>query len=211
MIQLRKIFSPPPFADEEDRRIALPLNIILWLTGLVVILFIIATALLPTSQYLALPIEFSILAVIAICLVLMHRGLPRLSGYVFTISLWLLISVATLSYTEITSTGVSSLYTVILIGGILLGSSGSFLLALLSTIGVVANVFLMSSARGEPSPPPDAWMPAITVITNFILVAVVAWLGRRAVLSSVQDMQSSRVGSEPENGTTFMISLPALN
>ncbi len=122
----------------------------------------------------------------------MHRGLPRLSGYLFTISLWLLISVATLSYTEITSTGVSSLYTVILIGGILLGSSGSFLLALLSTIGVVANVFLMSSARGEPSPPPDAWMPAITVITNFILVAVVAWLGRRAVLSSVQDMQSSR-------------------
>lgn len=193
MIQsLRQLLSPPNFADEEDRGIALPLNIILWLTGAVVILFIIATWLLPTSQYLALPIEFAILAVIAICLVLMHRGLPRVSGYVFTIALWLLISVATLSDAEITSTGVSSLYTVILIAGILLGSRGSFLLALLSTVGVIANIVIMSRARGELSPPSEAWMPGITVITNFILVAVVAWLGRRSVLSSLQAVQSSR-------------------
>jgi signal transduction histidine kinase len=193
MIQkLRQITSPPIFTDEEDQRIALPLNIILWLTSVIVSLFIIFTLLLPNNQYLALPVEFAILAVIAICLALMHRRLPRLSGYIFTISLWLLISVATLSDSEVTSTGVSSLYTVILIAGILLGSMGSFLLAVLSTIGVIVNIFLMSQARGETTVPPEAWMPAVIVITNFILVAVVAWLGRRTVVNSLSGMRSSR-------------------
>ncbi|MEX1070988.1 MAG: GAF domain-containing protein [Anaerolineales bacterium] len=192
MDYLRGLLSPPHFADEDDRRIAFALNIILWLTGAVVILFIIATLILPNSQYLSVAIELAILAVIGICLVLMQHGLPRLSAYIFTLSLWLLISTATLSNNEITSTGVSSLYTVILIAGILLGSGGSFLLAVLSTVGVIANIFLMSIARGEASPPPEAWMPGITVITNFILVAVVAWLGRRSVLSSIEAVQSSR-------------------
>lgn len=187
-IKLPTLFSPPAFSDERDMRVAPVLNTILWVGLAITIVYILVSSALPPSIYLNYPVEFGLIAVHAIGLSVMHRGYPRLAAWTHTLALWSLVAAGTLSLPEITSTGVSSLYTVILIAGILLGSWGSFSLAALSAVGVTVNVFLMQGAELTY----DDWMPAITVTTNFLLVAVVAWLGQRSIVSSLSSAQSSR-------------------
>jgi len=187
---LFRFFSPPYLADEEKARLAVVLNIVLWAGLGLTILYVIASFLLPPSSYLNFPVGLGVVATHVVCLVLMRRGWPRISAIFYTLTLWLLISAATLYLGEVTSTSVSSLYTVILIAGILLGPWGSFGLAILCSLAVIFNI-LNIKGRGFSLEPSD-WIPAITVTANFVLVAVVAWLGQRSVLKSLTSAQSSR-------------------
>jgi signal transduction histidine kinase len=88
----------------------------------------------------------------------------------------------------VTSTGVSSLYTVILIGGILLGAHGSFGVAALSALAVAAKIYLDSGANLQY----EEWVPAVTVTLNFALVAVVAWLGERSIIGSLSKASTNK-------------------
>lgn len=187
-ISLPRFLFPPRFANENDNRLASILNICLWAGLVLTVVYTSATIFLPPSKYLNFSVEFSLIASHAISLVVMHRGYPRLAASLYTASLWLLIASATLSYGDITSAGVSSLYTVILIGGILLGSAGAFSLAVLSTAMVAAATFM---ARGAPISL-EEWIPSFTVAINFWLVAAAAWLAQRSIIKSLTRAESSQ-------------------
>jgi signal transduction histidine kinase len=190
LIRAQPFLSPPQFSNEYDARLAPILNTILWAGLALTLVYFVASLLLPPSPYLDLPIEIGVLALHAIGLLLLHRGLPRVAALLYTVGLWWIICTATLGTGPITSTAVSSLYTVILIAGILLGPRGSFGLAFLSTLGVIYNFLVIDTTTGSLQP--ADWLPAITVTTNFVLVAVVAWLGQRSIVASFISAQSSR-------------------
>jgi signal transduction histidine kinase len=189
-VRVQRFLAPPHFINDHDGRLAPILNTILWAGLALTLAYLIASLLLPPSPFLDLPIELGILSLHAIGLLLLHRGLPRVTAVLYTIGLWWIVCTATLGTREITSAAVSSLYTVILIAGILLGPRGSFSLVVLSTLGVIYNFLLIDTTTGAQES--SDWLPAITVTTNFILVAVVAWLGQRSIISSLTSAQSSR-------------------
>lgn len=186
----KQFLSPPQFANEDDARLAPILNTILWAGLALTFAYLVASLLLPPSPYLDLPIELAIIGVHALAILLMHQRLPRVAALLYTLGLWWLVCTAILGSGPITSTSVSSLYTVILIAGILLGPRGSFGVALLSTIGVFYSLLLIESNSANRQP--TDWLPAIIVTTNFALVAVVAWLGQRSIFTSLSSAQSSR-------------------
>jgi signal transduction histidine kinase len=178
---LSNFFLPPYFADEERRRRADSLNVILWAGLGLTIVYLLATLVLPTSAYFNIIFELLIITLHIICLLILRRGHTRIASWVYCIVLWIIVSYATLGIGEITSTGVSSLYTVILIAGVLLGPLGGFGLAALSVAAVsLIAVRLHLEFGGE-----EDWLPAITVSTNFALIAIIAWLGQRSILTSI--------------------------
>lgn len=179
---------PPRFAGDGDNNLAAILNICLWVGIAITVLHAVFTFLLPPSKYLSTPIELGLLAVHATGLALMHRGYPRLSAIVYTSCLWLLVTAFTFSYGDITGIGISSLFTVIVISGLLLGSAGSFGLAALSTLMVAASLFFV---RGTPFTTED-WIQLMTVAVNFGLVAFAAWLGQRSIIKSLTSAESSQ-------------------
>jgi signal transduction histidine kinase len=187
-IALPRLFFPPQFTKETDARIAPILNICLWAGLLLTLLYAVVTLFIPVTQYLNIPVEIGLIALHLVGLVIMHRGFPKPAAITYVAGLWLIIASATLSYGDITSTGVSSLYTVILIGGVLLGSPGAFTLAALSTIMVGLAMFF---AHGSPLSIQD-WVPGITVAVNFGLVAVAAWLGQRSIIRSLTRAETSQ-------------------
>lgn len=187
-LTLPRFLLPPRFSNDRDSRLAPILNTVLWAGLPLTVLYMLGTVFLPPSPFLSFPIELGILALHASCIFLMHRRQPQWAAAIYGLGLWLLVSYATLATTEITSTGVSSLYTVILLGGLLLGPAGGFGLAALSALGVVANIYWTH----EFAPAFQDWMPAVTVILNFGLVAVAAWLGERSITRSMQSALSSQ-------------------
>jgi signal transduction histidine kinase len=187
-IALPSFFFPPQFAKESDSRLAPILNICLWAGLVLTLLYSVATLFIPVTEYLYVPVELGLIALHLVGLAIMHRGFPQVAAITYVAGLWLIISSATLSYGDITSTGVSSLYTVILIGGVLLGSPGAFTLAALSTIMVGLAMFF---AHAAPLSVQD-WVPGITVAVNFGLVAVAAWLGQRSVIRSLTKAETSQ-------------------
>lgn len=187
-LPLSQFLLAPRFSSDRDNRLAPILNTVLWAGLALTLLFMAATFVLPPSPYLSLPIELGIVVLHAICLILLHRRFPRWSATVYGLGLWLLVSYGTLTTSQITSTGVSSLYTVILLGGLLLGPAGGFGLAALSAIGILVSIYLMHGAN----PAFEDWVPAVTVILNFGLVAVAAWLGERSITRSMAHASSSQ-------------------
>ena len=187
-ITLPRFLNAPRFANESDSLLASLLNTCLWTGLFLVLVYTVVTFALPPSKYLNIPIEIGLIAIHSGGLILMHRGYPRLAAPVYVGFLWLLIAFATLSYGDVTSTGVSSLYTVILIGGILLGSAGAFGLAALNTLMVAAATFI----GYDMTPGIADWVPALTVAVNFGLVAVAAWLGQRSIIKSLTTAESSQ-------------------
>ncbi|MCL5429064.1 MAG: GAF domain-containing protein [Chloroflexi bacterium] len=187
-IRLPKFLNPPRFANETTSRQAAILNVCLWVGLFLVVVYTFITLLLPPSRYLNITVELSLIALHLISLALMHRGYPWLAASLYTACLWLLIASVTLSFGDITGTGATSLYTVILIGGILLGIAGAFSLAALSMTVVAATTFF-----SQNTPPTiDDWIPALTVAINFGLVAVAAWLGQRNIIKSLTSAESSQ-------------------
>jgi putative methionine-R-sulfoxide reductase with GAF domain len=185
---LRRLFTAPSFADDEQQRLALALNIILWAGAILTFAYIVASLLLPPSPFLHIPSELAVLALHALCILLMRRGQPKIAAAIYVGALWLIISASLLFLQEITSTGVSTFYTVILIAGVLLGARGSFTLAALSAIAIVVNIVALEAGDLESTD----WMPAITLTVNFALVAVVAWIGQRSIITSLTAASSTR-------------------
>ncbi len=189
-VHIQRLLAPPQFVNEHDARLAPILNTILWAGLALTLAYLAASHLLPRSAYLDLPIEVGILGLHVIGLLLLHRGLTRVAAVLYTVGLWWIVCTATLGTGGITSTAVSSLSTVILIAGILLGPRGIFSLVVLSTLGVIYNFQFVNTTTGAQQS--SDWLPAITVTTNFVLVAVVAWLGQHSIINSLTNAQSSR-------------------
>ncbi len=187
-LAIPRFLKAPRFPKDADSRLASVLNFCLWIGLVLTSAYTFVTSFLPSSRYFNFPVEISLIALHLISLALMHRGFPRLAAILYVFLLWLLIASATISYGDITSTGVSSLYTVILIAGVLLGSTGAFSLAILSTAMVVATLFVDHG----PLLTFDEWIPALTVAINFGLVATVAWLGQKSILGSLTSAETSQ-------------------
>lgn len=177
----------PRFPDPTLSRQAGILNFMLWVGLSIILVHIGITLLLPSTEFLNIYYEVLVALLQAICLVLLHLGRPRIASLLYTLGLWLVVSLWALEIGSITSTGISTLYTVILVAGVLIGPVGGLSLAALSAVAVAYMAIVTPDTAGQPD-----WAPAIIVVLNFGLVAVMAIIGEHALRTSLLSAEHSR-------------------
>ncbi len=177
----------PRFPDANIDRQASILNFMLWVGLTIILVHIGITFLLPRTEFLNLYYEFLVALLQAACLVLLHLRRPRLASLLYTLGLWLLVYLWAFELGSITSTGISTLYTVILVAGVLGGPVGGLSLAALSGLAVAYMAIANPDSAGQPD-----WAPAVIVILNFGLVAVMVIIGQQALRNSFLSAERSR-------------------
>jgi len=185
-VQWPKLFLAPKFPDPNVSRQAGMLNFLLWVGLSILVVHIGITLALPKTPFLNVSFELLVVALQATCLALLHLHKPRLAAFLYIFGLWLVVSIWATSLGEVTSTGISTLYTVILVAGVLLGPAGGLGLAALSTLAVVYIAVINPAASGQPD-----WGPTVIVILNFVLVAVMAIIGEHALRTSLLSAERS--------------------
>ncbi|MCW5873580.1 MAG: GAF domain-containing protein [Anaerolineales bacterium] len=177
----------PRFQDPTRTRQAGVLNFVLWVGLSIILVHIGITLLLPATEYLNIYYEIMVAGLQALCLAVLHLRKPRLASLMYTLGLWLVVSLWVLEIGSITSTSVSTLYTVILVAGVLIGPVGGLSLAALSAAVVAYTAIINPDSAGQPD-----WAPAIIVILNFGLVALMAIIGEQALRKSFISVEHSR-------------------
>lgn len=181
-----KFVLPPKFADPTINRQAGMLNFMLWVGMAIIVVHIGITLMIPTTPFLNISFELIVVALQAACLALLHLRKPRVAAFIYIFGLWLVVSIWATSLGEVTSTGISTLYTVILVAGVLLGPAGGLGLAALSTLAVGYIALANPTIAGQPD-----WAPTVIVILNFVLVAVMAIIGEHALRTSLLSAERS--------------------
>lgn len=181
-----KFVLPPKFSDPNTNRQAGMLNFMLWVGLSIIAVHIVITLAIPATPYLNVYFELLVVALQAACLALLHFRKPRLAAFLYILGLWLVVSIWATALGQVTSTGISTLYTVILVAGVLLGPAGGLGLAALSSIAVMYIAIANPAATGQPD-----WGPTVIVIVNFVLVAVMAIIGEHALRTSLQSAERS--------------------
>lgn len=184
--QWPKFVLPPRFEDPNINRQAGMLNFLLWVGLSIIVVHIGITLVMPKTPFLNIGFEFMVVALQAICLALLHLRKPRLAAFLYILGLWLVVSIWATALGEVTSTGISTLYTVILVAGVLLGPAGGLGLAALSTLAVLYIAVANPAIGGQPD-----WGPTVIVILNFVLVAVMAIIGEHALRTSLLSAERS--------------------
>ncbi len=117
----KQVLAPPIFEDAEKTRIAYALNIIvLTVLALAVIFSIFSIMVIPDQWVIVIPESALVLVGLGI-LSLMRRGYVRFASSLFSLVLWVIITLVTITSGGVRTPGFSTYTTVILIAGLLLG------------------------------------------------------------------------------------------
>lgn len=180
-----KFLRAPHFTDPHTRRLAGILNFMLWVGLFIMAVHLVLTLVLPRTPFLNPYFELLVALLMGTCLLLLHLRQPRLAAGGYVLGLWLVVTASAMELGQVTSAGVSTLYTVILVAGVLLGRAGGLSVAALSGMAVV---YMTWSAAGTSTPD---WAPIITIVLNFGLVALMAIIGEHAIRTSLVSAEHS--------------------
>ncbi|MCW5888285.1 MAG: GAF domain-containing protein, partial [Anaerolineales bacterium] len=180
-----KFLRAPNFTDPHTRRLAGILNFMLWVGLFIMAVHLVLTLVLPRTPFLNPYFELLVALLMGTCLLLLHLRQPRLAAGGYVLGLWLVVTASAMELGQVTSAGVSTLYTVILVAGVLLGRAGGLSVAALSGMAVV---YMTWSAAGTSTPD---WAPIITIVLNFGLVALMAIIGEHAIRTSLVSAEHS--------------------
>jgi GAF domain-containing protein len=143
MSWIRKIFTPPIFADDEDKaRTAGFLNIIVWAGGLIILVASPGLILFNETvadMWLTAGLIAAFLALLAGVLLLLHSGFVRAGSFALCITVWISVTTMIFFFGGLRTTESAGYLLVIFIAGLLLGGRWAVAfggLSLLAAIGV---------------------------------------------------------------------------
>jgi signal transduction histidine kinase len=153
----RWVASPVFEGDEEKTRIAGLLNAILFIILGLVAIYTVVT-LVTDPDVVGLTVEGTMIVLALALRHLMYRGRVRLASIILSLLLWALISVGTYLYGGLLGSGISSLFGVALIAGLLLGGRAAIVFAGLSVLS--SAVMFVTELLGIAPLPPAYITPA---------------------------------------------------
>ncbi len=177
--RLKKILTPPVFADEEKTRVARLFNII-FLVAIVVILiysFIVPFLYDGVTQLVVLTIIFLHITLALLGLFLIRRGRIRFTALLLTTSFWLSVTVAAYLAGGVNNTLFSAYILAILFAGIILGKRAIILFTSLVFLTAAALFYAEANSLLPPVTLPHNlaadWMSQNVQI---ILIALLLYL-----------------------------------
>jgi methyl-accepting chemotaxis protein len=184
--RIRNLMAPPLFEDDEEKtRIAGLLNTILIVVLVLVGLFGLV-AIVSGSGVSSWIIELALLAVNLGLLVLMRRGKVRLSAYLLSAMLWVIITGGIAMGGGLQGSGLSSYFGIVLIAGLLLGGRAGLSFAGLSIAAAVG----MLLAEANEFLPPGAETASSNVLVEFAVtmlgIAGLLYIATRSLNTALQ-------------------------
>ena len=180
---LREQLAPPTFADDEDKtRIAWWLYIILLLAAAVALLYSLLSPFIDPKPAQAVAINCAMLAIYGGIMVLLRKGYVALAGMIFSLLLWLTVTLSVAAYGSVLSPGLLNYFGTIAIAGLLLGGRaalGFAGLAILATFGAVYAEY--TNRLPAPIFPTSPLIMAWVAGTNFAVTALVTYMALRSV------------------------------
>jgi GAF domain-containing protein len=182
---IKHLLSAPVFENEDKTRIARMLNTIVLTVLVLAVVFTIFT--LPTSpEPVALSLVEGVLVLLCVCvLILMRRGRVQLASALFSLMLWVVITIAAVGSGGVRSPAFSIYTTVILIAGLLLGERIGIAFAGLSGVAGLGMLYaethgILSRLAGANNVPQlvPIWG---TLTTGFVITAAVLSLASRGI------------------------------
>ncbi len=173
---LRKWLAPPVFPeDEEKTRIAGLLNTITYIILALALLFSIP-ALIITPSLERILAELILIALGVGMIYLLRRGYVRLSGYLLSFALWLVITVVTYQYSGgFSGSTMSSYFGIVIIAALLLGGWAGAIFGVLSI--AATGWMLYAELQGfAPPVPPQANTYTLWMDFSVTMVGVVGLL-----------------------------------
>lgn len=186
MFRLKKIFTPPIFEEDENKtQVAFSLHILL-LTGLAVAAFSILIFLIiaPRSLPRVLATDLPIVMVLFIGWILVRREKVKLAALVVVCVAWIAQTLSSYLAGGLKSPlfGIGSML-VVLLGGFLLGQSGSFTLVFINIITGIA--FTYGEIRGW-IPPVPASVSYGSILMSYALNLLAAAAVMYVAISAIQ-------------------------
>ncbi|KAA3658360.1 MAG: hypothetical protein DWQ04_25370 [Chloroflexi bacterium] len=171
--RIRTFFAPPIFEDDEEKtRIARLLNIIL-ITVMALVMVFSVPALWMTPEFGRVLIELVLAGWAFVMLILLRRGYVRLAGFLFSLTLWAVVSYGTYEAGGFRGSTMSAYFGIILIAELLLGAWSGAIIGILSII--VTGWMLIASGRGWFPPAAEyATLTTFWVEFSTVVVGVVA-------------------------------------
>jgi methyl-accepting chemotaxis protein len=159
--RIRQLIAPPMFQDDEEKtRIAALLNTILLVVAVLVGLFGFV-AILSGRGITSWIVELALFGLTMGLLFLMRRGRVRLSAYLLSAMLWVIITGGITASGGLQGSGLSSYFGIVLIAGLLLGGRAGFTFAGLS---ILAGVGMLLAEASELLP------AAAEISSGFVLM-----------------------------------------
>jgi GAF domain-containing protein len=211
--QVKRWIAPPVFeGDEEKTRVAALTHTLLLAALLSEVLligsrFALRAPITNTTGSLILVMTLATLGLFA----LLHYGYVRATGLAFSITLWVILTCATLSDGGIHDAALTGYFVIIMLAGALLGGRALIFFTTLCVLTLVAtfyaeHAYLIRPHIDVPSAPIDLMFPVVMISVSGILlnyalrqVATAYTLARKdaeALSESNQELQSSRQALE---------------
>ena len=168
--QIKRYLAPPIFDDQDTRRVASLLNVVL-LTAMAtaVMAGIVLSIVLPGQLHLSLVFVSTFLLELGL-LFLMRRGQVRLAGALFSFALWVIGTTVIFISGGVRSLGVCVYFEVILIAGLLLGGRAGVGFAGLSFLAISVALYLELDGALPPVllpvTPAAAWVSSARAVTS---------------------------------------------
>ncbi len=204
MSWIRKLFTPPIFADDEDKtRTAGFLNIIVWAGGFIILVASPGLVLFNETvadMWLTVGLIAAFLALLAGVLLLLHSGFVRAGSFAMCIAVWVSVTAMLFFFGGLRTAGSAGYLLVIFIAGLLLGGRWAVAfggLSLLAAIGVFL-VYYGETAHLMPPAVQEAIRPRgdvdfddlFMLLAFAALMAVLLALVRRSIVNMLNRAQS---------------------
>ncbi len=202
---IRKFFAPPELTDAKITQAAAILNPILHIFSGASTVSIIYGIVTVIANQEVLPADFFLLGIAIGSLVfsiflraLMHRGMVRFVSGLITTFVLLVVWVNSAQYGGLNSLSTSGFVLVVVIAGLLLGTSGSLLFTGLSILGSFALNYLQSTGmigKSLPTTPhfSDWFVYALVLVMSALIVSLA---NRHIRTAQAQAQQSQQIVDE---------------
>lgn len=164
-------WKPPSLPDEDDKRIAAHLHVILIAFSLVALVLTVIYLVFPVDRQ-ALSVSISGTAVILylFALWLLHQGRVRPAGGILLLHLFAITTWIAINFDGVFDTSIIVYFLLIAVTGLLLGARAAFLAALLSAVGVLSIYYVTVIVPQTVAPPQQD--PDLRVAETIILLSL---------------------------------------
>ena len=195
MQKLRELFAPPVFPDDPEKtRLARLLNVILLTVMTLLILFSIPAFLL-TPEIGRILIELMLAGWSLIMLALMRRGHVRLSGFLMSLTLWVVVSYGTYESGGFHGSIMASYFAIVLIAQLLIGTRSGIALGVLS---ILFTGWLVYADEAGLLPPQASYATLPTFWGEFAAVAIGMIVITSLVINSLREALARAHKNEQE-------------
>ena len=189
--RIAHIFNAPTFEDEDKTRTASLLNTILLTMLALAVVYLGVGPIIDPNPLPSLIGDAITIVVYITALVLMHRGWVQLASILFSITLWLMITLVAIGYGGVTTPAFFSYFTGIVVAGLLLSGWSTIGLAGLSIASCLG--LLLAEIHGLLPAPVLATTPLAMwwiATVNFFMVALLLFLADQSIRNAL--MQAHR-------------------